>query len=66
MDFMYQNILGLKSINMTSDKEAKITSMKSTFENCENIEKITISGFNTLEIESMSKIFLELIYQFLI
>jgi len=57
MDFMYQNVLGLRSINMTSDKEAKITSMKSTFENCENVEKITISGFNTLEIESMSKIF---------
>ena len=47
MDYIYQNILALKSINMTSDKEAKITSMKSNFENCENIEKITIIGFKT-------------------
>lgn len=56
MDYMFQNILELKSINMTSDKEVKIISMKSTFENCENIEKIIISGFKTSEIESLSKI----------
>ena len=57
MDYMYQNILDLKSVTIVSTKNAKITSMKSTFENCQNIKSFFISRFNTSNIKSMSKLF---------
>ena len=57
MDYMYKDILELKGVNMTSTKNAKITSMKSTFENCQNIKEVNIRGFNTQDVESMNKLF---------
>ena len=57
MDYMYQNILELQSVEMRSSKNAKITSMKKTFENCQNMESFNINGFNTENIEDMSFLF---------
>jgi len=57
MDSMFKDIGSLSSISLTSTKDAKITSMISTFENCYNLETINLNGFNTEEIKSMSKLF---------
>ena len=58
MDYMFQNIAELKSVHMnTTSKEGKITSMKSTFENCINFKSFIIDGLNTKTIESMSRLF---------
>jgi len=47
MDYMFQNIEDVISIEMISEKSGKITSIKSSFENCNNLEKIKINGFDT-------------------
>ena len=57
MDYMYQDIPELKSVYMNTTKKGKITSMKSTFENCINIKSLIIDGFNTKKIESMNRLF---------
>ena len=57
MDYMFKDIQTLISINITSTKNAKITSMISTFENCENLNIFNINGFNTSEVKSMHKLF---------
>ena len=57
MNYMFQDVPNLISIEMVSDKNAKIISMISAFDNCENLEEITIRGFDTSEIKSMHKLF---------
>ena len=57
MDFMFKNIDSLISIEMISEKFAKINTMVSSFENCINLETFNIRGFNTSEVKSFSKLF---------
>ena len=57
MDFMFKDIKTLKSIELISNHEAKILSMKNTFENCHSLENFYIIGFNTEEITSLNKLF---------
>ena len=57
MDNMFKDISNLVSIKMNSKKNAKITSMKSTFENCNSLNEFNIEGFDTKEIKSMSRLF---------
>jgi len=46
MDYTFRNVEDIISIEMISEKSGKITSMKSSFENCNNLEKIKINGFD--------------------
>ena len=57
MDYMFKNVLDLTNIILISNQNAKIISMKSTFENCQNLKGFSISGYNTDEVKSMSKLF---------
>ena len=57
MDKMFQNVEALTSVSLISDKEDEITSMKSTFEGCINLNFFNITGFNTKNLTSISKIF---------
>lgn len=47
----------IKRIKMTSKQKLKITDLESSFENCTFLEKFEIQGFDTSEVESMSKLF---------
>ena len=47
MDYIFKDVKNLISIEMTSEQNIDITSMISSFENCENLEKIENNGFNT-------------------
>ena len=42
---------------MKSNKNAKILSMKSSFESCELLESLVIDGFNTNKLISLEKAF---------
>ena len=55
---MFKEIYNLIAVNMTSDSNAKIISMESTFDNCKTLEKFYISGFDTKNTKSMKKLFL--------
>ena len=57
MDNMFKDVLDLVSIEMVSNKSSNITSMVSTFENCENLRFFNISGFNVEYLTSMEKFF---------
>ena len=57
MNYMFQNVPNLISIEMISIQNAKINSMISAFENCYNLEELVIEGFDTSEIKSMHKLF---------
>jgi surface protein len=57
MDNMFQNVDTLQSLEMNTEKNAKILSMKSTFENCKNIESVNISNFDTSSLKSLRKLF---------
>ena len=57
MDYMFKDVSCLINVQMNSIKNIKIKSMKSTFENCENLRIVNIKGFNTTELSSMEKIF---------
>jgi surface protein len=57
MDYMFKDVKDLISVEMNSDKNCKITSMISTFENCENLNKFSITGFDTRNLKSMKKFF---------
>ena len=46
MDNMFKGISSLISVEMESLNNTKIYSMKSTFENCENLEFFSINGFD--------------------
>ena len=43
MDYIFQNVEDIISIEMISEKNGKITSMKNSFENCNNLEKLIIN-----------------------
>ena len=49
MDYMFKDISALKSIVLFSEKDAKISSMANTFENCENLESFINTGFDILK-----------------
>ena len=55
MEKMFKDVKSIKNVEMTSNKGAKILSLKSTFENCGSLESLNISGFNTDKLESMEK-----------
>ena len=57
MDFMFKDINSLKAVNITSEKNAKLLSIISAFENCKNLEKVNINGIDTNEITSLHKSF---------
>ena len=57
MNYMFQDIKALKKVEMESNKNLKILSMESTFENCEQLELFNISGFDGNDIPSMAKLF---------
>ena len=57
MDYMFNDVKGLISIEMFSENNCKIISMISTFENCTNLAFFNITGFNGDEILSMHKLF---------
>ena len=58
MDYMFKDAKDLISIKMKSnDDKCKITSMISTFENCQNLQSFDLAGFNFESIKSMKKIF---------
>ena len=57
MDYMFKDVTTLNSALLISNKNAEITSMKSTFENCVVLSSVTISGFNTKNIKSVSRLF---------
>ena len=54
MDYMFQNIDSLISIKMKSNESLFVTSMISTFENCQNLLDFQNEGFNLTKVESMS------------
>ena len=55
MDNMFKDVSSLISVVMSSEKNSKILSFKSAFENTKNLEDFTITSFNTEETKSMSK-----------
>ena len=57
MDFMFKDIKDLEFIEMISENECQITSMISSFENCENLKFFNLTGFKTNQIKSMKKLF---------
>ena len=59
MDNMFKNLNNLLSVNMISDKNVKITSMISSFENCNSLETLIIKGFDTTNVKSMHKFLYE-------
>ena len=50
MDFMFKDIKDLEFIEMISENECQITSMISSFENCENLKFFNLTGFKTNQI----------------
>ena len=54
---MFKDILALVSVVMHSNNDANASSMISSFENCENLNDFTITGFNTAEVKSMRNLF---------
>ena len=58
MDNMFKDISSLETVVMDSvSNNVIITSMVSSFENCEKLKKVTNSGFKTSEIKSMKRTF---------
>ena len=57
MNNMFKDISSLTSVEMISDKNAKIISMNSAFENCRQLSTFTISGFNLVDLKSTHKLF---------
>ena len=57
MNYMFKNIQNLEKVEMSTNGSYAIVSIKSAFERCLNLNNITISGFNTEQIKSTSKLF---------
>ena len=57
MDNIFKDISSLIEIDMISNKNLKIISMKNSFENCINLLSFDISGFNINEVKSIHKLF---------
>ena len=57
MDNMFKDVSSLISVEIKSFNNTEITSMISTFENCENLIEFSISGFSTKNLKSLKKLF---------
>ena len=57
IDYRFKDIPNIISIEMISEKNCKIKSMISSFENSTNLKKIIIKGFDTSKVKSMKKLF---------
>ena len=57
LNYMFKGVKSLISVEMNSTKNLEINSMISTFEECENLEKFNISGYNTSKVKSIHKLF---------
>ena len=57
MDYMFKDIQVIISVEMNSEKNCKITSMISSFENCKNLKNFAINGFNGDNLLSLKKLF---------
>ena len=57
MDYMFADLPLLLTVNMISEKNAKISSMISAFENSENLNTFNMVGFNTGNIKSLKRLF---------
>jgi hypothetical protein len=57
MDNMFKDVQSLNYVEMKSNKNAIIESLISSFENCQNLNSFSISGFNTSNIISTQKLF---------
>ena len=57
MENIFKNIEELISVNITSEKNAEIKSIKSAFENCINLKYFNIYGINNKQIKSLHKLF---------
>ena len=57
MQNMFKGIDSLLSIEMTSNKNGKIMSIESAFENCRNFNSFNMTGFDTSQIKSLRKLF---------
>ena len=57
MDYMFKDILSLVKVEMYSNVDTNILSMKGSFENCKNLQIVYIEGFNTEKINSTQKLF---------
>ena len=57
MDFMFKDVPDLQSVEMVSENNLEIKSMASAFEDCQNLRKFNISGFDTSKVTSMKKLF---------
>ena len=62
MDYMFKDLPYLNSISMHSSKNVKITSMRSSFENCTHLKILEIKGFDTSNVQDMSKTFKGCLY----
>ena len=63
MDYMFQNAYYLFSVEMNTNKNAKILSMKNTFENCINLEQVNISNFDTTSLNQLVNCYIKQIHQ---
>ena len=59
MDNMFKNIPDLISVEMNSEENCKILSMKSTFKGAVSFQSFNINGFDATELKSTSKCFYE-------
>ena len=57
MDYMFKDVSSLITIELISEKETFITSMKNTFENCINLNKFESHNLNTSLVQSFHKLF---------
>ena len=57
IDNMFKGIKSLITVELSSLKNVSITSMISTFENCNNLQKFNIDGYDLTKIKSVQKLF---------
>ena len=58
MNYMFKDVSHLVSVNMTSDNNILIEYMKSTFENCINLNYLNINFFKYKYSKNPFKVFL--------
>ena len=54
---MFKDVPNLNQIEIITNRTCKITSIISTFENCESLENIIITGIDLTELKSVKKLF---------
>ena len=57
MDEMFRDLSTITTIEMNSNKNCQISSMKNAFRNCENMVKFDFSGFDTSVMTSIRGMF---------